>query len=282
MPALFNPPRREEVPEQLAAYGAYLAEKDGAPDFSRRTLARREVEMARMESAAVLYEGPFNRDLFEKQHRRYNPKVSTPPELQLLLCFLKINANEAFAVEEVMGRALAKDDVESRLLRLVLLEEGYHTRLLLSAGRLFGVSVSEPSAPVPLARFLAGAISRFPEAMSRPVTLAAEAVGIVTFLRTIGAVRRVFKGWPALRDAMEERVTEVLVDELGHLSFNRLAAHAGTFAALRAVVPAIAFGTRGAMPEGELLGILPVPVREAWCFDASTLPEEVRRRAFIA
>lgn len=104
----------------------------------------------------------------------------------------------------------------------------------------------------------------------------------MTFLRTIGAVRRVLRDRPVLRDAMEERVTEVLVDEIGHLSFNRLAARPSTFAALRAVVPAVALGTRGAMREAELLGILPVPLREVWSFDADTLPDEVRRRAFIA
>ncbi len=87
---------------------------------------------------------------------------------------------------------------------------------------------------------------------------------------------------PELRDAMEARLTEVLIDELGHLSFNRLAARAGTFAALRAIVPAVAMATRGALPEAEQLGILPVPIADAWRFDPDELPDEVRRRAFIA
>jgi len=81
---------------------------------------------------------------------------------------------------------------------------------------------------------------------------------------------------------MEERATEVLIDEVGHLSFNRLAARRGTFVAVRGIVPALALGTRGAMREGEALGILPTPLHEIWNLDLRTLPEDVRRRAFIA
>jgi hypothetical protein len=166
--------------------------------------------------------------------------------------------------------------------RLVLLEEGYHTRLLLSAARLFGVDVRDPASPAPITRGLAAGIANFPEWLSRPVTLAAEAVGIVTFLRAIAACRRVLADRPALRDACEERVMEVLVDEIGHLSFNRLAANGATFAAARAALPAIVLATRGALPEAELLGILPIPLGDAWNLDVRALPEEVRRRAFIA
>jgi hypothetical protein len=98
----------------------------------------------------------------------------------------------------------------------------------------------------------------------------------------IGAVRSVFADRPELRDALEERVTEVLIDEVGHVSFNRLIATPGTFAALRTLLAAVAVGTRGAAPWAEELGILPLPVRDAWNVDPGNLPAEVRRRAFVA
>ncbi len=170
----------------------------------------------------------------------------------------------------------------ARLERLVLLEEVYHTRLLLSATALFGVRVTEPARPVATTRAIVAGIAGLPEAAARPVTLAGEILGIATFLRLAGAVRRVFRAAPEVRDALEERVTEVLIDEVGHMSYNRLLAGQGGFAALRAILPVVALGTRGALPEAERLGILPVPVREAASFDLSSLPEEVRRRAFVA
>jgi hypothetical protein len=160
--------------------------------------------------------------------------------------------------------------------------ETYHTRLLLSAARLFGAPVRKTSPPLFLTRGIVTTIAAVPDAMARPVTLAAEAVGAATFLRLIGAVRCVFAGRPEVRDALEERVVEVLIDEIGHVSFNRLIAPRRAFAALRTLVAAIALGTRGAATEAEELGILPLPVREAWDFDPGKLPAEVRRRAFIA
>jgi hypothetical protein len=282
MSTLFVPPPPGSVREALLAYEAYIERRDGAPDFERRTLSSRERETARFEDDLACYDGPFESALFARQLRRYDSSVPTPPEMQLLLCMVKINANEAFAVEQAFGRMDLADDAADRLQRVVLLEEGYHTRLLRSAARVFGVAVAETQRPTSLTRTLVSTILTLPEVASRPVTLASEAIGVATFLRMLGAIGRLFRDRPAVRDALEERVTEVLIDEIGHVSFNRLLAKRGTFASLRALVPAIAMGTRGGMPEADMLGILPVPVRDVWDFDPQTLPDEVRRRAFVA
>ena len=279
---MFDPPAPESIPDSLHAYAAYLEERDGEADFQRRTLALRERDTARFEAAPSCWDGPFDAALFQRQLRRYDTGAPTSPEMQLLLCMVKINSNEAYGVERVRDRAAEQDGALGWIHRVVLLEETYHTRLLLSAARLFGVTVAEPAPPVLVTRALVHAIASMPEGVARPVTLAGEAIGIATFLRLIGAVRRVFADRPELRDALEERVTEVLVDEVGHMSFNRLIATPGTFVALRGLLAAVAFGTRGAAPEAEALGILPVPVREAWDVDPGNLPAEVRRRAFVA
>ncbi len=202
--------------------------------------------------------------------------------MALLLVFVKINANEAYGVERVTRRPPREDGLAAQLERLVLLEETYHTRLLLSAATLFGARVTSAARPAATTRAIVAGIAELPDVAARPVTLAGEILGILTFLRLIGAVRRVFRDHGAVRDALEERVTEVLIDEVGHMSLNRLLAAPGTFAALRALLPVLALGTRGALPEAEALGILPVPVREVLSFDVSRLPEQVRRRAFVA
>jgi hypothetical protein len=282
VPLLFEPPARESIPDSLHAYAAYLEKRDGAPDFERRTLAARERDTARFEASPACWDGPFDTALFERHLRRYDRSAPASREMQLLLCMVKINANEAYGVESVRDKHVREEGVVGWLHRVVLLEETYHTRLLLSAARLFGVMVTEPSPPMLITRAIVNTIASLPDPLARPVTLAGEVIGIATFLRMIGAVRRVFADRPELRDALEERVTNVLVDEVGHVSFNRLIAPAATFAALRGVLAAIAFGTRGAAPEAEALGILPIPLREAWDVDAAKLPEEVRRRAFIA
>jgi len=266
--------------ERLDAYRAFLADRDGEPDFVRRTLSRREEATARLETTPLRAARPFAAATFDAQLRRYDGRGSD--ELAAILVFVKINSNEAYGVERVTRKPPAWPDVASELMRVVLLEETYHTRMLLSAGALFGVRVGEPAPPILMTRLIVAGIAELPELASRPVTLAGEIIGILTFLRLIGAVRRVFGGEPEIRDALEERVTEVLIDEIGHLSLNRLLAMPGTFAALRGLLPVLALGTRGALPEAEQLGILPLPVGEALSFDVATLPAEVRRRAFLA
>jgi hypothetical protein len=282
MSSVFEPVPARSRRERLAEYGAFLRERDGEPDLVGRTLSRREAATASFESSPLRYAGRFPSSVFEAQYRRFDPARPTPPEVALLLVFVKINANEAYAVERVTHRRHDGDELSAQLTRLVLLEERYHTRLLLSATVLFGVRVTEPALPVATTRAIVAGIADLPEIASRPVTLAGEIIGVLTFLRLVGAVRRVFRDQPEIRDALEERVTEVLIDEVGHMSLNRLLAAPGTFAALRAILPVVALGTRRALPEAEALGILPVPVREALSFDATVLPEHVRRRAFIA
>jgi hypothetical protein len=282
MSSVFRPVPAPARREQLEAYGAFLRERDGEPDFERRTLSRREPSAQAFEGTSLRYDRPFATAIFEAQHRRYDRRRPTPDEVALLLVFVKINSNEAYGVERVTRKPPRGDDLAARLERLVLLEESYHTRLLLSATAHFGVRVTEPAPPAPTTRAIVAAIAGLPETASRPVTLVGEILGILAFLRLVGAVRRVFRDHAAIRDALEERVTEVLIDEVGHMSLNRLLAAPGTFLALRALLPLVAMGTRGALPEAESLGILPVPPREAVSFDASDLPAEIRRRAFIA
>ncbi len=283
MNAVFNPIPHSLRREQLEAYAAFLAERDGEPDFLRGTLAHREASALSFEQTTLRYDGPFTASLFDAQHRRYDGRRSTPAEALLLLVFVKINANEAYGVERVTRSArVAGDDLPARLLRLVLLEETYHTRLLLSAAVPFGLRVTESARPLRVTRAIVAGISDLPEVAARPIILAGEILGILTFLRLVGAVRRVFADRPEMRDALEERVTEVLIDEVGHVSYNRLLADTATFAGLRPLLRLMALGTRGALPEAEALGMLPIPTSEVLSFDVGALPEEVRRRAFVA
>jgi hypothetical protein len=263
----------------LTAYAQFLAERDGEPDFQRGTLSHREAAMQRFESSAALADGPFDHALFSEQLRRFDRRRTTTQEMLLLLTFVQINANEAYAVDQVLPRKLARG---SQLERLVLLEELYHTRLLRSAARLFGAKAPGKPAPVAITRAIVSGIARLPELAARPITLAGEITGIVTFLRLIAATRRVFADRPALRDAFEERALEVLIDEIGHLSLNRLLAKKGALRAARTLLPAFALGTRGALPEAEALDVLPLPIADVMSFELRQLPEEVRRRAFVA
>jgi hypothetical protein len=274
-------PARERE-EGIRAYAAFLAARDGEPDFDRRILARREATMERMARTPVRWSGQVDPALFAAQYRRFDRSRGTPREVLLLLTFLKINANEAYAVEQSLLHPESMKEGLEQIERITLVEEVYHTRLLLSAGVLFDVAVATPSAPTAATRGIVAGITRLPGPMARPVTFCGEVVGILTLLRLLAAVTEIFRDDPPLRDALDERAMEVLVDEIGHLSFNRLLLGPAGLAAARALLPVVALGTRGSLPEAEALGVLPLPMAEVGRFEVRDLPAEALRRAFVA
>lgn len=279
---VFEPiPQAERAP-LLDAYARYLAERDGEPDFAHRTLSRREAATQRLERDAACFDGAFDPSLFAAQHARFDRRRPTPAEMLLLLIFVKSNANEAYAVEQVLKQVDEGYGQQQELERLVFLEESYHTRLLLSASRLFGINVTQTTPPVASVRAIVTGITKLPEALARPVTFSGEIVGILTFLRLLQTTRRICAGNGPLRDALEERLMSVLIDEVGHLSFNRLLMNPSSFVAARLILPGVGLGTHGALPEAEALGVLPLPLGEVLRFQPRDLPQEVQRQSFIA
>lgn len=269
---------------QRAQYRAFLAERDGEVDFSRRTLTRREAKMR-------VYEQPLPRlrsldeRAFAAQYERFDPSRRSSPELLLLLALVKVNAAEAFGVTKTFGRAMKraltdKDDLES----VLLIEETYHTRILLSSACLYGIEVRAAYTPPSALRVLIGGIAHTPEGLSRPLVLAGEILGTLLFANLLTTARRVLKDDPELADAMEERIIEVLVDEIGHISFNRMCMGPVGLAQTRMILPVVAKALSGIAPEMQLLGVMPRDplVDLPKIADPSRLPEVVRRQAFFA
>jgi hypothetical protein len=203
----------------------------------------------------------------------------------LLLALVKVNAAEAYGVaqnfQRVMSRAIKnKDDAELR----ILCEEGYHTRILLSATKHYGIEVNDPYRPPSALRVLIGGIATSPMMISRPLTLAGEIVATLMFAKLIGVAERVLKGAPEVRDAIVERLTEICTDERGHISYNRMHMGPLELAQTRLILPMTArimgtvFGemlTLDAYPR-DVLRDLPLIA------DGKNLPECVRRQSFVA
>jgi hypothetical protein len=288
---IFTPVLEGERQERLLAYAEFLAARDGTPDLEGRTLSRREEAIQRFLSPKIYYQGPMDAALFAEQYQRFDPRRSTPEALLLLLTFLKINASEAYGVEEILvnrqATGLSKRQEATGLSTagieiFTVLEEFYHTRILCSAGRHFGISTALPFKPsVPL-QALVSAIVKLPALFTVPLTLDAEILGVIAFQRLLPVIGRVFRDNPALRDALEERVIEVLVDEIGHISYNRLLLTPRRLELARALLPAVALGQGGFLPEATILGVFPIPWGEVFSFELKSLPQEVRRQAFLA
>jgi hypothetical protein len=268
--------------EGLRAYDAFLRARNGEPDFANGTLSKREPTMQRLAAATARLGEEIDEPLFRKQLERFDPKLATPREVLLLLTYLKMNAAEAFGVDAVTA-ARHRPGVQVPFVeRMVALEETYHTRLLLSAAQLYGLEIDVRYRPPFALRLLIGALASFPQRLFHPVLLASEVIGVISFWRLFRVTGEILRDRPALRDALQERVLEVLVDEIGHISYNRLSLGRPGLIAARALLPLLALSTGWFTPDAVPIGVAGIPAAEALRFELDDLPEEVRRRAFVA
>src|SRR4051794_1629381 len=147
MPKVFTAIPKDERRGQLAAYRQYLHERDGVLDLDRLTLPRREARMAQFTKPLARVR-EIDRSLFDRHCARFDAGLDTSPELLLLLSLVKVNAAEAYGVTRSMEGARRQvtehgDDLELH----VLIEESYHTRILLSTACLYGLNVTAPYEP---------------------------------------------------------------------------------------------------------------------------------------
>ena len=226
----------------------------------------------------------IDRERFALQYERFDPARDTSPETLLLLALVKVNAAEAYGVHRTIDGALERAQRSDDDTELVLLvEEFYHTRILLSAARLYGIDVPASARPPIALRAFVSSIATLPGFLARPLTLAGEMMGVLVFLKLLDAARTILKDAPSVRDAVEERLLEILTDEIGHVSFQRLSMGRAGLAQARALLPIVARGLSAAIPEVRALGAIPhAPVEGITALARRGLPETVRRNAFFA
>jgi hypothetical protein len=268
--------------EQRLAYRKLLADRDGEVDIERRTLTRREAKMSHY-CAPVDDPRPLDRALFDAQYTQYDRRIETAPEMLLLLSLVKVNAAEAYGVQRMIEPMMARirheeDDIEM----VVTIEEDYHTRILLSASRYYDLEVTAPYRPRAGLRALIGAMGAVTPSMSRPIVLAAELVGTLYFIDLLRVTRETLRHLPRVRDAVEERLTDVIIDEIGHVSFNRLCLGTVGLMQARMLFPLVAAGLADAVPELKVLGLRLPESPDLPLYRRDELPEQVRRQAFFA
>jgi hypothetical protein len=279
---LFRPMLSEARVAKRAAYRQFLGERDGIADVSARTLSRREQGMQRYLRPSLTPRG-IDHGLFAQQYERFDTSRTTPKNLLLLLTLVKVNGAEAFGVESSYPAALRRAEaLQDDLELMLLIEETYHTKILLSSALLHGIAVESAYRPPLSLRLLIASIEHTPESIARPLTLAAEVLGTVLFLGLLKATREICNEDGELRDAIEERLTDVLIDEIGHISFNRMCLDESGLARARRLLPWVSRGLKDAIPELSALG-LDLSCKEMDdLMSARRLPEPVRRAAFIA
>jgi hypothetical protein len=285
MTGFFSPTAAGARDAVLADYLRFLDARNGTLDPAV-AYPKRERWLAQANAATVRHAGQLAAATFSHAWERFDGGTARDHVMTTLLAFLKMNAGEAYGVE-TLGRARHTRPSDGSLLdtveRVLIREESYHTRIL--SGAVHQFDLPEPTAayrpPLPI-KLLIGTLVHVPGGLFHPVLLAAEVAGLFTFNWVLQRVGEVFAPEPALRDLLEERLVEIITDEIGHVAFNRLAVGDAGLWAARQLAPHVSHATARATPELLALGWTRDDLTSFASFDLERLPEASRRKAFYA
>ena len=271
----------------LEAYLDHLREKNGELDRQTGTLPHREDRLAHMDASPLRYAARLSQVDFDRLYERFDPRArELTPDLLLLLTFCKMNGGEAYGVRVVKAVYTRHDkygsDLRGKVMQVAQQEEEYHTRILVGAARQFDLQVVDRYHPKPALRVLIHAIAYSPRTLMHPILYSSEVSGIYLFNWTLNRIRDFLQGQTELQELLEQRLTDILVDEVGHVAFNRLVMSPGELALGTRLAGLTVRGLPQMTPETGALGFHGQALRDFDSFDYLSLPEEVRRRGFFA
>jgi hypothetical protein len=282
-PSFYSPIPESVREDQLAAYREFLGRRNGDLDFAQG-FSKREEWMREAGAWDAEFQGKVDVAAFNRAYASFDEvKHLSLPEVALLT-FVKANAGEAYGVE-VVGRARQKRYDMTKLFfqveKLLGFEETYHTRILIGATQHFGVKVEGAWKPPLRLRLLIGTLAHAPGLFFHPILLASEIAGVFSFNWMLKRVGEIFRDQPAVRESMERRLIEILVDEVGHVAFNRMAVGPTGLSVARKLAGGVLKGVAAHTPEYKALGLDESELRKVDTFDLDQLPEEVLRRAYF-
>lgn len=272
-----NAPEHGRADDVYTSYLDFLRARNGV-DFEAR-----DARMAdRFDRITVRAGVDIDRERFDRNYARFRERDVSREELALL-AFVKINAGEAYGVERVAAARAGGDGLADRVKDVLSREELYHTRLLVGAtGHFDGLAVGAAWRPTWPLRLLIDGLVHSPDALFHPILLGAEVSGVYVFHWLLLRLGELFPNDPQVRESMEERLEEILVDEIGHVAYNRVQVGAAGRAVAGRVARLVTEAHRVSSPELRLLGLDDATIAGVERFDYADLPKSIRDRAFFA
>ncbi len=282
-PSFYSPLPESVREDHLVAYREFLGDRNGDLDYTKG-FSKREEWMREAGNWSAEFQGKVDVEAFNRAYTSFDEvKNLSLPEVALLT-FVKANAGEAYGVQ-VVGAARQKRYDMTKLFfqveKLLGFEETYHTRILIGATQHFGVKVEGAWKPPLRLRLLIGTLAHAPGLFFHPILLASEISGVFSFNWMLRRVGEIFRDQPAIRESMERRLIEILVDEVGHVAFNRMAVGPTGLSVARSLAGKVLEGVGATTPEYKALGMDENVLRQMENFDLHQLPEEVLRRAYF-
>jgi hypothetical protein len=250
--AAMSPRERRQF---VAAYRRFQAERDGTPDFARRSLSRREAFLAAIAAEPIVRTGPavVTQKVYDDNAVQRAIAVEGLDEWALwTICLSKCSRMEEYAVRYLAesGRlhAASAEDPYS----LIDLEERYHGRLLESLLQIVGIQPGWRP-PSLITRLTLRAILALPRALANITVLCGELIGLATFKLFLEKGRQLCADQPRARERIELLLREILIDEIGHVLFLRSQLGALRLGLSSLLLPIIARVLIGDYPEMQRL-----------------------------
>lgn len=283
--SLYAPvPERENADDLFLDYLGFLDQRNGGVE-GQGAFSAREVAMADMGTWSGDYSGHIDPVRFNQLYASFDASAEVSQDELALLAFAKVNAGEAYGVEvtsKARAHLMSRPEPIYRVEGILAQEETYHTQILVGAAQHFeGLEVEGAwSPPMPL-RILIFCLAKFPPSLFHPVLLAAEISGVYSFNWLLGRLSTLYPNDPDIRESMERRLIEILIDEVGHIAYNRLAVGPKGLKFAKEMGVQMLEGNTINTPELPALGF-DKSTRQAMAnFDFADLPEEVRRKAWF-
>lgn len=234
----------------VAHYRKYLRERDGAPDLTTYTLTLRESALRAIEHRGVRRgDASIDQAVFDRNANEQDvaDEGLDEPTLWAVLA-ARLNRHEQYAIRylEERGRYVGGDPDDPRT--YIDMEERYHGRIMDEALRSLGL---EPRwrPPSRLTRFMLRQIVRLPRFISDVTVLCGEIIGVATFMLVRERAAALFAGQPASARRLHALLTEILVDEIGHVYYLRSQLGPVRLALARRLLPVIARVMTRDLPE---------------------------------
>lgn len=280
---LFQPlpeAQRRRIAEDFVAFAL---RRDGTPDVRRRSLAARDAFFVELATRApVRWEGaPIDAAEFERWHRRERSLAGAPALIAWLVKVARANEGEGWGVEYLLarggfdglgagGRLQPRDFAD--------LEETYHTRLLREVVRLFGVDYALRTPPWAVQQSVK-LMAHLPQRASYMLLLAGELMGTVAFAHMARQGERLLGAQPALCARVRELLDEILVDEVGHVTFLLGSMRGWQLDVIQRLALLFAASSRrGYSDDPRDADVLRDGIRN---YSLAIMPERVLRRAFV-
>jgi hypothetical protein len=268
------------------SYLAFVRERDGEPDLERRTLARREAWFAELRRRPLPEWTGERIDAgdFKRWHLGQRPLRDASPLCNWLVSIARANEGEEWGVDYLLdrggfqglgkhGRLQPRDFAD--------LEETYHTRIFKEIVRLFGLDFELRPPPRPIQQSVK-LMAYLPESLSFTLLAAGELMGTIAFLELAERAERLLKPHPPTLACIRDLLDEILVDEVGHVTYLLGTMGPARLSIVRATAKAYQRFTRNSyykgMRDDSVLRYMTNGIEN---YSLGLFPERVLRRAFV-